>query len=288
MFGVRTHVHFYNTSLSTGIFPSAWGIGIVTPILKTNSSSKNAKDWRPITQISLPSKILERIIHTHLSKYLEDNNILYNNQHGFRSERSTTSAVFRALKDIYDNWKLHMFSTCIFIDFSRAFDSIDHDIFLRKLKLYGMSDNCVSFLSSYINSRTQCSRVNGYDSPNAKLECGTAQGSILGPLFFILYVNDILKYLTNNKRLAMYADDTLLIGSGNTLESSIVACQEAMNEVYGWCLLNRLTINIDKTKCMIVSQHVTKDTDQCSVKISNTPLKSVHTYEYLGCFWIIN
>ena len=77
----------------------------------------------------------------------------------------------------------------------------------------------------------------------------------------------------------MYADDTLLIESGKTKESSIEACQEAMNEVSTWCLLNRLTINIDKTKCMLVSPHVTSDTDQCSVKIANTPLKCVHTYE---------
>ena len=150
--------YIYNASLDTGVFPTAWGIGIVTPIPKTNSSSKNAKDWRPITQISLPGKILERVIHTQLSKYLEDNNILYNNQHGFRSEHSTTSAVFSALKDIYENWNLNLISTCIFIDFSRAFDSIDHDIFVRKLKLYGVNDKCVTFFSSYINSRTQCTR----------------------------------------------------------------------------------------------------------------------------------
>ena len=142
--------YIYNTSLNTGIFPSSWGIGVVTPIPKTSSSSKNAcaKDWRPITQISLPGKILERIIHTQLSKYLEDNNILYNNQHGFRSEHSTTSAIFSALKDLYDNWNLHLISTCIFIEFSRAFDSIDHVIFLRKLKLYGLNDKCVTFFKS--------------------------------------------------------------------------------------------------------------------------------------------
>ena len=274
--------YIYNVSLDTGVFPADWGIGLVTPIPKTSSNSKNAKDWRPITQISLPGKLLERIIHTQLSAYLEDNNILYSNQHGFRSQHSTTSAVFSALKHVYENWNENRISTCIFIDFSRAFDSIDHNIFLRKLKLYGMSEKCITFLSSYIDSRTQCTKINGYTSPNAKLECGTAQGSILGPLFFILYVNDIFKYVINNERLTMYADDTLLVEQGETQELSISACQEAMSEVYAWCVLNRLTINIDKTKYMIVSQN-SKDVDNPPpITIANTPLQYVHKYEYLG------
>ena len=170
--------HIYNTSLATGIFPSDWGVGLVTPIPKTSCNSKNAKEWRPITQISLPGKLLEWLVHTQIGAYLDANNILYDNQHGFRSERSTATAIFSALKTIYENWNLNLVTTCIFIDFSRAFDSIDHDIFLRKLKLYGMSEKCIAFLSSYIGGRTQCTRVNGYDSPKAKLECGTAQGSI--------------------------------------------------------------------------------------------------------------
>ena len=86
--------HIYNICIDTGVFPKTWGVGMVTQIPKTCSSSKDAKDWRPITQISLPGKLLERIIHTQLSTYLERNNILYNNQHGFRGGRSTSSAVF--------------------------------------------------------------------------------------------------------------------------------------------------------------------------------------------------
>ena len=136
--------YIYNISLDPGIFPVDWGIGLVTPIPKTSSDSKNAKDLRPITQISLPGKLLERIVHTQISTYLEENNIMYNNQHGFRSERSTT--VFSALKDIYENWNMNLITTCIFIDFSRAFNSIDHDIFLCKLKLYGLSAKCIAFL----------------------------------------------------------------------------------------------------------------------------------------------
>ena len=183
---------------------------------------------------------------------------------------------------MYENWNRKLTSTCIFIDFSRAFDSIDHDIFLRKLKLYGLSERCVTFLSSYIGSRTQCTRVNGFVSPEEKLECGTAQGSILGPLFFILYVSDIFSYVTYNRGLTMYANDTLLIEQVETHESSIQACQEAMDEVVKWCRLNRLTINITKTKSMSISPGLNANDISASVNVSNCLLQNVHKSEYLG------
>ena len=121
--------HLYNFCIDNSVFPLKWGLGIVCPIPKTKNNSKHAKDWRPITQISLPGKILERILHTQLSNYLEVNNLLYNNQHGFRPGKSTTSAVFGTLKRLFENWNIGLASTCVFVDFSRAFDSIDHEIF---------------------------------------------------------------------------------------------------------------------------------------------------------------
>ena len=191
----------YNLCLDSGAFPERWGLGIVSPLPKTTSQSKNPKDWRPITQIPLPGKLLERIVHTQMSNYLEGNNLLFTNQHGFRAERSTTSAVFDTLKTLFENWNMGLISTCVFIDFSRAFDTIDHDIFLKKLKLYGFDHRSLKFICSYMSSRRQCTRINGYTSNESRLGCGTAQGSILGPLFFILFVNGIFGYVTYNKSL---------------------------------------------------------------------------------------
>ena len=274
--------YIYNACIVTGVFPKDWGIAVVTPISKTSANSKNAKDWRPITQILLPGKLLERIIRSQLSAYLENNNILFKNQHGLRSNRSTSSAIFSFLKDLYENGNMHLTSTCIFIDFSRTFDSIDHDIFLRKLKLYRLSEQCINFLSSYIDSRTQCTEVNGYRSPQAKLQCGAAQGSILGPLFYILNVNNMFSYVKYNKCLTMYADNTLLIEQGETQEKSIQACQNALDEVVTWCRLNRLTINMEKTKSMTLAPTVRNDHMTGVVNISSTHLQNVHKYEYLG------
>ena len=142
-------------------------------------------------------------------------------------------------------------STCVFIDLSRTFDSIDHEIFLKKLRLYGFNDKSVSFVTSYLESKSQSTIVNGYKSFDARLQCGTAQGSILGPLFFSLYVNDIFAMVENNNSLTIHADDTLLIEQGVTKESSIEACQNRLHEGETWREKNKLCINTEKTKAYI-------------------------------------
>ena len=115
------------------------------------------------------------------------------------------------LKSLYENWNRKQTSMCIYIDFSRSFDSLDHNILLSKLHLYGLDETSLSFIRSHIDSRCQCTQVNGYMSTKIKLRYGTAQGSILGPLIFILYVNDLFYEIDNNKSILMYADNTLLL-----------------------------------------------------------------------------
>ena len=169
----------YNECLRQGYFPKDWSIGIVTPIPKVNANNKEPKNWRPISQIQLPGKLLERIVHNQISEYLSTNNVLNTNQHGFRSGKSTTTATFDMLKILYDNWNRKLHSCCIYIYFSRAFDSIDHNILLAKLKMYGFDSVSHSFMSSYINNRYQCTRINGHISSKLKLTYETAQRSIL-------------------------------------------------------------------------------------------------------------
>ena len=116
--------YLHNSCLMNGIFPESWGRSMVTPIPKTNINSTKLGDWRPISQISLPGKLLERIIHTQLSQYLDKYNILSDNQYGFRKGLSTSLAIFDVLKELYHNWNEKYFSGCVFVDFSRAFDTI--------------------------------------------------------------------------------------------------------------------------------------------------------------------
>ena len=200
--------YLYNSCLQSGIFPERWGLSVITPIPKTNHHSTDPNDWRPISQINLPGKLLEKIIHTQLYHYLDVNNILSSNQYGFRKGLSTSVAIFDVLKNLYENWNDKNFTGCIFIDFSRAFDTIDHKILAEKLDLYGLDATSQKFLFEYMSCREHNTTVSGHKSSNVPVTYGTAQGSILGPLIFILYVNDIFAAIKRDTSIYMYADDT--------------------------------------------------------------------------------
>ena len=247
--------YMYNSCLQNGIFPQKWGISRVTPIPKTTVNSNKPSDWRPISQICLPGKLLEKLIHAQLSFYLDSNNILSDNQYGFRKGLSTSMAIFEVLKTLHQNWNDKLYSGCIFIDFSRAFDSIDHQILIEKLKLYGFDSTTLKFMEMYMGSRKQTTIINGKNSPLEPVTYGTAQGSILGPLIFILYVNDIFNAIDQDTSAFMYADDTLLVCKDENPDLVTEKAQKALQKVCKWCQANKLSINIDKTKYMISKAH---------------------------------
>ena len=141
-----------------------------------------------------------------ISRYL-----LSSQQHGFVPRKSTSTAVFEMLKNVYQNWNDKLFTLCTFIDFSRAFGSIDHNILISKIKLYGFDTDALNFMTSYLDSRRQYTVVNGCKSDMGNVTYGIAQGSIVGPLIYILYANDVFQELNDDKAIFMYADDTLIL-----------------------------------------------------------------------------
>ena len=269
----------FNTCLDTGVFPHSWGIGEITPIPKANVHSKIPGEWRPITQIKLPGKLLERCVHCQLYRYFEEL-FLAPQQHSFRPEKDTSTAVFDMLKESFNYWNEKLYQTCVFIDFSRAFDCIDHNILISKLKLYGLDSKAVSFISSYFNNRYQCTKVDGHVSSLSKVTYGTAQGSILGPLIFIIYVNDLFYQINDKKNIIMYADDTLLMSKSSDLEESVSECQCLLDKIVTWCAKNKLTMNIKKTKCMYIN--APGCTPSTVLSVNNKPLDVVKSFEYLG------
>ena len=272
--------YLYNACLQSGIFPLSWGQSKVTPIPKMNKNSTCPGDWRPISQIPLPGKILEKIIHAQMTHYFDLNKILSNNQYGFRRERSTSLAIFEVLKNLHGNWNDKNFSSCAFVDFSRAFDTIDHNILAEKLKLYGFDGISLKFIKNYMACRAQKTTVNGHTSLQAPVTYGTAQGSILGPLIFILYVNDIFESLNPEVSTYMYADDTLLVCKSNNLNEAAEKAQNALEEMVVWCEENKLSINLSKTKHMMV-KHTRVDCEP-QLKIDDYNIGTVGSYEYLG------
>ena len=272
--------YMYNSCLQYGIFPEKWGMSKVTPIPKTKANSTKPGDWRPISQICIAGKLLEKIIHSQLYSYLEENKLLSENQFGFRKGLSTGLAIFDVLRKLFENWNEKMYSGCIFVDFSRAFDSIDHDILAKKLEMYGLDQNVLKFMNNYMSCRQQHTTVNGFCSPQEKITYGTAQGSILGPLIFILYVNDIFISLDSETSIHMYADDTLLMCRAEDIHLVTAKAQKVFQKMSTWCDANKLTINVEKTKYMVVRH--TKPPHEPNFETSKIKLSTVHHYEYLG------
>ena len=273
-------MYMYNACLQHGIFPKEWGESKVTPIPKTKSNSTKPGDWRPISQICIAGKLLEKIIHSQLYHYLEENKLLSENQFGFRKGLSTGLAIFDVIKQLFENWNEKQYSGCIFVDFSRAFDSIDHNILAEKLKMYGLDENSQNFMKNYMSCRKQSTIVNGSCSPQEKISYGTAQGSILGPLIFILYVNDIFMSLDNETSIHMYADDTLLMCKADDINIVTEKAQNVFKKMTAWCDANKLTINVEKTKYMVIRH--TKPPQEPNFRTDDSKLSTVHHYEYLG------
>ena len=246
---------------------------MVTPIPKTKIESANAGDWRPISQISLPGKPLEKIVHVQLYNYLQLNDLLSDKQFGFRKGLSTSLAIYDVFRELYANLNEKCYSGCAFIDFSRAFDSINHKILFEKLKLYELDQKPLECFKSYMGNRRQKTSINGHMSEEAEVTCGTAQGSILGPLIFILYINDIFKSIDTMGKIYMYADYTLIVCKSKDIKNVTTQVQNALGEMFTWCTANKLSINLSKTKHLTVQY--TKPDCEPTVYVNNKCISTV-------------
>ena len=193
-----------------GDIPESWCVGRITPIPKATINSTDPKKWHPITQIPLPGKLLEKMVHEQVYSYFNDNNILYKQQYDFRPGNSMSHAIFDVLKSLYDSCNNKLVTGCIFVDFARAFETIDHEILISKLEAYGLKRIPLNFLKKYITHRTQYTVVNNHVSEQCEVTYRTAQGSVLEPLIYIIYVNNVLRLLIREYNMFLYADDILI------------------------------------------------------------------------------
>ena len=191
-------------SLHSGIFPDDWKFARVTPLFKQGAAS-DLNNYRPV--ISVIAKVFERIVCDQLYNFLSNEDIISTHQLGFRSLHSTLTALLEAT----DNWVFKIdrgnVNAVVFLDLKKAFDTVDHDILLSKMNLYGIQGIALDWFRSYLTNRAQRCLVNGSLSRICSLKCGVPQGTILGPLLFLIYINDLPNCLTSC-RPRMYADDT--------------------------------------------------------------------------------
>ena len=245
-----TLTEIFNHSLKSSTFPQIWKDGKVMPIFKSGDRS-NMSNYRPVTVLPILSKILERFVHTQIYNHLSENNILSPQQFGFRPKLSTSTALAFFTDNILDNADNGLVTASVFLDFSKAFDTVDHAILLRKLKSVGLDGNSLSWFHSYLTSRRQITSINDTLSSSLPVTVGVPQGSILGPLLFIIYVNDMPKRFIKHCKIILYADDTLLYYSSTSANDIKKYVNEDLNLISKWLADNLLTLNCTKSKFLL-------------------------------------
>ena len=227
---------------------------------------------------------MEKILNDQLYNYLSNFNRLSDNQFGFRKFHSTATALLDCTNDWYTNLDRKMFNLVVQVDLKKAFDTVDHQILLRKLEIYGIKHHALALLESYLSNRNQKCQINGYLSSKKMIKCGIPQGSILGPLFFLLYINDLPQCLSKTKP-RLFADDTNLTASGDSIPHLETAVNSDLENLRKWLTANRLTLNVAKTEFMLIGskQMVKSISDlQLKVVIENKPVKRVVECKTLG------
>ena len=204
--------HIINLSFRQGVFPRALKVAKVVPLHKSGNKA-DVKNKRPISVLNIFSKILEKCLVTRLTHYLECHNILGQNQHGFRRSHSTETAIIQFLNSIYNQLETNNFVLAVYIDFSKAFDCLEHDILISKLDNIGIRGNALSLLRDYLDGRSQIVHYNGQQSSPLLIKYGCVQGSQLGPILLSIYVNDLIQ-VSSELLLCLYADDANALKSG--------------------------------------------------------------------------
>ena len=229
--------------------------------------------------------MIERAVYNQIVYHLETYGLLDGRQHGFRRDHSTSSAIHTLVQDMYASIDNRMTMACVFIDYSKAFDTLDHDIFCKKLKYYGIGEKVISWCKFYLTHRKQTVKNGNFKSDLADITCGVPQGSILGPLFFIMYVNDVIPLFNNGgPKILLYADDTVLYYSHKNPEVLFTKMNDALKDIWKWCKMNRLSINTNKTKYIVVDPYNNVDilSNRFNLVLGDASLERVTSYNYLG------
>jgi len=234
-----------NHSIHTSTFPDILKIAKIIPIHK-NGTKSDPSNYRPIALLSNFSKIYEKIIYSRMSDFIRKHNILYRYQYGFRSNHSTELALIKLFDIITSNWDAGKYTCSVIIDFQKAFDSINTDILLSKLQWYGFRGLALKLLSSYLSSRSQFVSLSTVHSSILPISHGVPQGSILGPLLFLLYINDIDKPLHNSEPI-LFADDATATYSATSPSALMTVVNSSLTNLNVWITANKLTLNTAKS-----------------------------------------
>ncbi|XP_071959489.1 uncharacterized protein [Antedon mediterranea] len=273
--------HIVNISLTTGCFPDELKIARTVPIFK-GGDENDITNYRPVSVLPCISKIYERVVYDQTTQYLDKLNIINKSQFGFRKNHSTSHALSQTIEKITSAIDEQMISIGVFLDLSKAFDTIDHEILLQKLKFYGIRGIVLEWFKSYLYMRKQYVHMGNCKSELKLIEYGVPQGSILGPLLFIIYTNDIVessKYL----EFVIFADDTNVFFKHKDINLLINTLNTELSKLSDWFTANKLSLNTKKTKFIeFRSMYKKKDTNNYTLFINDVEIERVSKIKFLG------
>ena len=275
--------HIFNLSILEGKFPDELKIAKVTPVFKAGDKT-DPGNYRPISVLSCLSKILEKIMYNRLYDYLTKNNILFKKQFGFQKNHSTEHALLELISEISESFENSKYTIGVFIDLSKAFDTVNHDILISKLRRYGITGTNLDWFKNYLTNRKQRVTYDGSLTKTKRIVCGVPQGSILGPLLFLIYVNDLYK---TSKLLdfILFADDTNLFYSHTNLKTLFETVNIELKLVNDWFIANKLSLNAKKTKYILFCKKNKLDDLPLrlpNLSINNKEINRVSETSFLG------
>ena len=276
----------FNNSLETGIFPEKMKIAKVVPLHKAKNKDETT-NYRPISLLLTLSKLLEKIMYKRVYKFLTKTNQLYSSQDGFRKNHACDQAMGELVANITKGIEQRKLTAGVFLDLSKAFDTLEHSVIFKKLYRYGLRGQCLTWFKSYLTDRKLLVSCKTSDTGSMKtsrlhdINFGTAQGSCLGPLIFLIFCNDLQRHLMFLECI-QFADDTTLYITHDNISYIRFCLEHDLNTLQDWFLANKLMLHIGKSVCMLFGKHREEKLD---IKLGSETIPQVTSTKFLG-LWI--
>ena len=281
---VEPLTYIYNLCIKQNIFPSSLKVAKVVPLPKSKDKT-DPNNFRPISLLPILTKPFEKHVQKHLLHYMEANTLFHEFQSGFRKNHSCHTSLVTLIDTWLSSINKEELNGAVYLDFKKAFDLVDHSTLLKKLHVYLRDSNTLSFFESYLKGRKQFVSLNCKTSNIGSLTCGVPQGSILGPILFCIYINDLPMCIKNNDvRCDLFADDSTIHTKGKLIEEIELSLQTSLNKIDEWCRANLMILNSSKTKSMVITTRQKHQLKTLSLKLSvgASQIEQVREHRVLG------